>query len=84
MLNIDTVRKYKGSGTSIVNLIVPPKMQIGQLMSHLTTEIGTATNIKDKGNRKSVIDALKSSMQFFKGVNAIPDNGIPTFSRWYV
>lgn len=84
MEELQKLNCYKGSGTSIVTLLVPAKTMISNVVNHLNQEIGTASNIKDKSNRKSVIDALKSSIVFFQKMKTIPSTGIATFSGWYV
>ncbi len=84
MEELQKLKTYKGSGSSIVTLLIPPKMKVCQVVSHLNTEICTASNIKDKCNRKSVIDALKTSVSFYRSMKTIPDTGIATYSGWYV
>lgn len=80
LLNLNN---YKGTGTSIVSLVIPPKMQVSAVCNHITKELGTASNIKDKTNRKSVIDALKSTEHFYKSLKQIPCNGIATYCGQY-
>jgi peptide chain release factor subunit 1 len=84
MEDLNRLQRYKGTGTSIVTLIIPVKCQISHINTHLIKELATAKNIKDKNNRKSVIDALKSSLEFFRGLKSIPSNGLATFTGWYV
>lgn len=81
---LQKLREYKGSGTSVVSLIIPGKSQISAVTSHLTKELSTASNVKDKSNRKSIIDALKSTETFYKNLKEIPDNGIATFAGAYL
>lgn len=84
MDQLHKLKKCKGTGTSIVTLIIPPTMKVCQVTNHLSDEISTASNIKDKCNRKSVIDALKTSISFFKNVKNIPDTGLAIYAGWYV
>lgn len=84
MEELQKLNKYKGSGTSIVTITIPAKTQVSDVVNHLQQEIGTASNIKDKCNRKSVIDALKTSISFFKGWKSIPDNGMAVYAGWYL
>lgn len=81
---LQELKEYKGSGTSIVSMIVPAKTQISTITAHITKELSTASNVKDKCNRKSIIDALKSTTAFYKGMKEIPANGIATFAGAYV
>jgi len=46
------------SGTSLISLILSPKEQLPRMMTMLTDEQASATNIQDRVNRQSVIDAL--------------------------
>ena len=81
---LQELKEYKGSGTSIVSIIVPAKTQISAITAHITKELSTASNVKDKCNRKSIIDALKSTTAFYKEMKEIPANGIATFAGAYV
>lgn len=84
MEELQKLKTYKGSGTSILTLTIPSKTQVSDVINHLQQEIGTASNIKDKSNRKSVIDALKTSISFFRGWKTIPSNGMAVYAGWYV
>ena len=84
MEELQKLNQYKGSGSSIVTLTIPSRTKVSDVISHLQSEIATASNIKDKCNRKSVQDALKISIVFFRKWKTIPDNGMATYSGWYV
>lgn len=84
MEELQRLKNCKGSGTSIVTLMIPSRMKPHQVTSHLDSEIGTASNIKDKGNRKSVIDALKTSISFLRSVKSIPSTGMAIYAGWYL
>eukprot|EP00300_Choanocystis_sp_HF-7_P021966 c21079_g1_i1.p1 GENE.c21079_g1_i1~~c21079_g1_i1.p1 ORF type:complete len:448 (+),score=104.22 c21079_g1_i1:51-1346(+) len=66
----------RGNGTSMISLIIPPKDQISRVSKMLTDEMGTATNIKSRVNRLSVISAITSTVQRLKLYNRVPDNGM--------
>ena len=83
MDELQMLKNCKGTGTSIVTLLIPPKMRPHQVVAHLDDEISTASNIKDKGNRKSVIDALKTSISFYRNLKSIPVTGMATYAGWY-
>ncbi|ORY21861.1 translation release factor [Naematelia encephala] len=69
----------RGAGTSCITLILPPRSQISQASSMLTTEYGTASNIKSRVNRLSVLSAITSTQQKLKLFNRVPDNGLCVF-----
>ena len=64
------------NGTSMISLIVPPKDQISRVSKMLTDEYGTASNIKSRVNRLSVLSAITSTQQRLKLYNRVPDNGL--------
>ncbi|RSH85817.1 eRF1 [Apiotrichum porosum] len=69
----------RGAGTSCITLILPPRSQISQASSMLTTEYGTASNIKSRVNRLSVLSAITSTQQKLKLYSRVPDNGLCVF-----
>ena len=48
------------NGTSMISLIIPPKDQISRISKMLADEFGTASNIKSRVNRLSVLGAITS------------------------
>jgi peptide chain release factor subunit 1 len=46
---------------SVVTIIIPPKKQISEITNMLNEETGKASNIKDRTNRNSVIEAQNSA-----------------------
>ncbi|EKD00315.1 translation release factor [Trichosporon asahii var. asahii CBS 8904] len=77
MLNM--LAASRGAGTSCITLILPPRSQISQASNMLTTEYGTASNIKSRVNRLSVLSAITSTQQKLKLYNRVPDNGLCVF-----
>mmetsp|Transcript_47039 Transcript_47039/g.110839 ORF Transcript_47039/g.110839 Transcript_47039/m.110839 type:complete len:454 (+) Transcript_47039:171-1532(+) len=71
--NLDAAR---GNGTSMISLIVPPKDQIARVNKMLGDEYGTASNIKSRVNRLSVLSAITSTQQRLKLYNKVPTNGL--------
>lgn len=69
----------RGNGTSMISLIIPPKGQISLTQKMLTEEYGTASNIKSRVNRLSVLSAITSTQQKLKLYNSIPKNGLVVF-----
>mmetsp|Transcript_23925 Transcript_23925/g.37467 ORF Transcript_23925/g.37467 Transcript_23925/m.37467 type:complete len:419 (-) Transcript_23925:1344-2600(-) len=71
--NLDAAR---GAGTSMISLICPPKDQIARINRMLGDEYGTASNIKSRVNRLSVLSAITSTQQRLKLYNKVPTNGL--------
>lgn len=69
----------RGAGTSMISLILPPRSQISQASNMLTQEYGTASNIKSRVNRLSVLAAITSTQQRLKLYNRVPDNGLVVY-----
>lgn len=70
------LNEAKGNGTSMISLILPPKSQVAQTQSMLQTEYGTASNIKSRVNRQSVLGAITSAQQRLKLYTKVPPNGL--------
>ena len=64
------------NGTSMISLIIPPKDQIARVAKMLNDELGTASNIKSRVNRLSVLGAITSTQQRLKLYNKVPPNGL--------
>lgn len=73
---IKSLSNCKGKGTSMISLIIPPKGQINLIQQMLTNEYGTASNIKSRVNRLSVLSAITSTQNRLKLYNKIPPNGL--------
>lgn len=63
----------------MISLIIPPRAQISQIQNMLTQEYGTASNIKSRVNRLSVLAAITSTQQRLKLYNRVPPNGLVLF-----
>lgn len=57
------------AGTSMISLVIPPKDQINRVARMLADEYGTASNIKSRVNRLSVLSAITSTQQRLKLYN---------------
>ncbi len=77
---IEELRDYRGSGTQLVSIYVPPERQISDIVAHVTQEHSEAANIKSKDTRTSVQDALTSIKDRLKYYKEPPDNGMVLFS----
>ncbi|AET40086.1 translation termination factor eRF1 Ecym_5327 [Eremothecium cymbalariae DBVPG len=73
---VKSLEKARGNGTSMISLVIPPGGQISQTQKLLTDEYGTASNIKSRVNRLSVLSAITSTQQKLKLYNQIPANGL--------
>ena len=73
---IKSLEAARGNGTSMISLIIPPKDQISRVAKMLADEFGTASNIKSRVNRLSVLGAITSVQQRLKLYNKVPTNGL--------
>ncbi len=69
----------RGNGTSMISLIIPPKDQVSRAAKMLAEEFGTASNIKSRVNRLSVLSAITSTQQRLKLYNKVPPNGLVVY-----
>lgn len=69
----------RGNGTSMISLVMPPKDQIARVSRMLADEYGTASNIKSRVNRLSVLSAITSVQQRLKLYNKMPGNGLVVY-----
>lgn len=73
---IASLEAARGSGTSMISLVLPPKEQLSKINQKLVDEYGTASNIKSRVNRQSVLTAITSTQNRLKLYNKIPPNGL--------
>ena len=73
---IKALEEARGNGTSMISLIIPPKDQVTRIAKMLGDEYGTASNIKSRVNRLSVLAAITSAQQRLKLYSKVPDNGL--------
>jgi peptide chain release factor subunit 1 len=76
---IKSLEAARGNGTSMISLIIPPKDQISRIAKMLGDEFGTASNIKNRVNRLSVLGAITSTQQRLKLYNRVPTNGLVVY-----
>jgi len=74
------LQNARGNGTSMISLILPPKDQISRAARLLMEEYGTASNIKSRVNRLSVLGAITSAQQRLKLFTRLPDNGLAVYT----
>lgn len=76
---IKSLETARGNGTSMISLIIPPKGQVSLTQKMLTEEYGTASNIKSRVNRLSVLSAITSTQQKLKLYSSVPKNGLVVY-----
>lgn len=76
---IKQLDKTRGSGTSMISLIIRSGDQISTASQLLTEEYGTATNVKSRVNRLSILSAITSAQQRLKLYSRTPPNGLVLF-----
>ncbi len=77
---VENLDSAKGNGTSMVSLIIPAGDQISRYSKMLAEEYGTASNIKSRVNRLSVLAAITSTQQKLKLYTRVPANGLLVYS----
>ncbi|KAH7284583.1 hypothetical protein KP509_34G061000 [Ceratopteris richardii] len=77
---IKGLESARGNGTSMISLIMPPRDQIARVAKMLGDEFGTASNIKNRVNRQSVLGAITSAQQRLKLYNKVPPNGLVLYT----
>lgn len=73
---IKALESARGNGTSMISLIIPPRDQVSRVNGMLAGEYGTASNIKSRVNRQSVLSAITSTQQRLKLYTKVPPNGL--------
>ncbi|KAL0632349.1 translation termination factor eRF1 [Maublancomyces gigas] len=76
---IKRLTEARGNGTSMISLIIPPRDQISRAAKMLAEEYGTASNIKSRVNRLSVLSAITSTQQRLKLYPRVPPNGLVVY-----
>ncbi|MCJ1472901.1 Polypeptide release factor (eRF1) in translation termination [Lambiella insularis] len=76
---IKRLEAARGNGTSMISLIIPPKDQVSRAAKMLAEEFGTASNIKSRVNRQSVLSAITSTQQRLKLYTKVPPNGLVVY-----
>lgn len=69
----------KGSGTSMISLLIKPSEQIARVSKMLSEEYGAAGNIKSRVNRLSVQSGIMSAIQKLKLYPSAPKNGLALY-----
>jgi len=76
---IRELKSMRGRHTELVTVYVPAGFNLNNIISQLSSEQGTASNIKSKSTRKNVTDALERSIQRLRLYDKTPKNGLVLF-----
>ncbi len=76
---MEEIKNYRGRGTELISVYVPPGKLISDAMAYLRDEEGQAQNIKSKTTLKNVTSAIDSIMARLKTYNKVPERGIVIF-----
>ncbi|MCX6798760.1 MAG: peptide chain release factor aRF-1 [Candidatus Diapherotrites archaeon] len=72
--------QFKGRGTELISLFMPPDVDRGTIMSQITEEMSQSSNIKSPTTRKNVQGALRKVQNFLKTIDFdLPENGLAVF-----
>ncbi len=73
---LEELERYKGRGTELITLYIPPDKNIADVMSQLRSELSQAENIKSKQTRVNVIGGLEAILQRLKMFKKPPEHGM--------
>ncbi|KAJ8605515.1 hypothetical protein CTAYLR_000050 [Chrysophaeum taylorii] len=76
---VKSLSMARGNGTSMISLVIPPRDQISRVTKMLADEYGTASNIKSRVNRLSVLGAITSTQQRLKLYSKVPPHGLVVY-----
>ncbi|MBD3261839.1 MAG: peptide chain release factor 1 [Candidatus Altiarchaeales archaeon] len=76
---VKNLKNQTGRHTELVSVYVPSGYDLNNVLTQLSEEQGTATNIKSKSTRKNVVDALEKCIQHLKLYKQTPPNGLALF-----
>ncbi|MEA3142793.1 MAG: peptide chain release factor subunit 1 [Thermoplasmata archaeon] len=76
---LEELEQYRGVGTTLVTLYVPPTRQLSDVAAMVRDEVGQASNIKSKGTQDAVVGALTSIAARLKNYKSTPPNGLAIF-----
>lgn len=76
---LEELAEYRGQGTTLVTLYVPPTRQLSDVAAMVRNEVGQASNIKSKSTQDAVTSALTSILARLKNYRETPKNGLAIF-----
>ena len=78
-LSLEEIKKFKGRGTQLISLYIPPTKRLEDVSSYLRNELSESSNIKSKSTRKNVTSAIESILSRLKMWKVVPENGLVFF-----
>lgn len=69
---VDNLDDMRGTGTTLVSLLIPEGSQISLFRQHVVKEMSEATNIKSRQTRQGVQRALRSVKSSLDGLKTGP------------
>lgn len=76
---LEELESYRGVGTTLVTLYVPPTRLLSDVAAMVRNEVGQASNIKSKQTQDAVVNALTSILAGLKNYRETPKNGLAIF-----
>jgi len=76
---LEELAEYRGVGTTLVTLYVPPTRMLHDVAQMVRNEVGQASNIKSKSTQDAVTGALTSILARLKNYRETPKNGLAIF-----
>ena len=76
---LEELEEYRGVGTTLVTLYVPPSKLLSDVAAQVRSEVGQAANIKSKQTQDAVVSALTSILARLKNYKSTPPNGLAIF-----
>ncbi len=73
---LEELERYRGRGTELITLYIPPDKNIADVVSQLRSELCQAENIKSKQTRVNVIGGLEAILQRLKMFKKPPEHGM--------
>lgn len=77
---LEELEKYRGRGTELITLYIPPDRNIADVANQLREELNQASNIKSKQTRTNVISGLEAILNRLKLYRKPPEHGMVIFS----
>jgi peptide subunit release factor 1 (eRF1) len=78
---VKSIKEYKGQGTQLISLYLPPDADRSSVTKQLTDEMSQSSNIKSAQTRKNVQAALKRIINYLKQIDfKLPETGLVLFS----
>jgi len=78
---VKAIKQYKGQGTQLISLYLPPDADRSSATKQLTDEMSQSSNIKSAQTRKNVQAALKRIINYLKQIDfKLPETGLVLFS----